>query len=353
MSHRKIILVEPKYYTQFPPVGLLKFSTYHKQKGDSVQYVKGFVELDYEPDLIYVTSLFTWTWRPVWDVIRQYKTKYPASKIILGGIYASVMPDHAKYSGADVIIQGICDKVENMPLDYSLVPKWDGSILFTSRGCGRKCGFCAVPRIEGKICKTRESIKDYVVDAHSRIILFDNNFLLNPHKDKIFAELREYDKYVDFNQGIDARLITEDIAIKISELKLDSTIRIAYDAKKDRDAVYNAIENLHQAGISKRSIFVYTLFNYTDTPADFFDRTRDILNWGAVCYPMRYEPLRAITKNSYVSPNWTIDEIEAIQAARRVIGYGGAFPAYTGLVDKITNAFGFADAFELRELKQK
>ena len=101
MSGRKILLVEPKYYTQFPPVGLLKFSTYHKRKGDSVQYTHGFTELNYEPDIIYVTSLFTWTWRPVWEVIKQYKSKYPHTKIILGGIYASVMPDHAKYSGAE------------------------------------------------------------------------------------------------------------------------------------------------------------------------------------------------------------------------------------------------------------
>ncbi|MDV0441776.1 hypothetical protein [Methanorbis furvi] len=353
MSNRNILLVQPKYYTQFPPVGLLKISTYHKRRGDNVQYVQGCQSLEYDPDIIYVTSLFTWTWRQVWESIKYYKTWHPSSKIILGGIYASVMPDHAKYSGADQIRSGICDKVENMPLDYTLVPDWDGSILFTSRGCGRKCGFCAVPKIEGKLCKTRSSIKEYIIETHSRIILFDNNFLLNPHKYEIFQELNEYDKRVDFNQGIDARLITEKIANQISGLKLDSTIRIAYDSRKDHDAVGNAIKILSDAGISKRNIFVYTLFNYTDTPADFFDRTRDILNWGAVSYPMRYEPLRAITKNSYVSPNWTIEEIEAIQAARRVIGYGGAFPAYTGLVDKITNAFGFEDAFELRRVKEK
>lgn len=353
MPDRQIVLVEPKYYTRFPPIGLLKISTYHKEKGDFVQYIHGFRELSYEPDIIYVTSLFTWAWRPVWEVIRQYKMAYPHAKIILGGIYASVMPDHAKYSGADVIHQGLCNKVEDMPLDYSLVPDWDGSILFTSRGCGRRCGFCAVPRIEGKMCKARETIKDYVVDSHSRIVLFDNNFLMNPHKDKIFKELREYDKRVDFNQGIDARLITEEVAANIGELKLDSTIRIAYDTKNEKEAVRRAIDLLSQVGISKRDIFVYTLFNYMDTPDDFFDRTRDILNWGAVCYPMRYEPLRAITKNSYVSPNWTIKKIEAIQAARRVIGYGGAFPAYTGLVNKITTASGFDDAFELWGVKQK
>jgi len=353
MSNRKVLLVEPKYYTQFPPVGLLKFSTYHKQLGDDVLYVKGCVDVNFVPELIYVTSLFTWTWKPVWEAIKFYKAKFPEAKIILGGIYASVMPEHAKYSGADEIRPGLCDKVESLPLDYSLVPEWDGSILFASRGCNRKCGFCAVPRIEGTLCRAHESIKDYVVDSHSKIIFFDNNFLYNPYKDKIFKELKDFDKKVDFNQGVDARLITEDVASKIGELKLDSTIRIAYDSSKDGKAVERAIRYLSNVGISKRAIFVYTLFNYNDTPADFYERIKNIMNWGAVSYPMRYEPLSAITKNSYVSPNWTIERIEMIQSARRVIGFGGAFPAYEGLVKKINNASGFDEAFELREIKNK
>ena len=163
----------------------------------------------------------------------------------------------------------------------------------------------------------------------------------------IFKELLDFEKKVDFNQGIDARFVTEPIAKMIASLKLDSTIRLAYDSPNQQKYVKQAIERLFNAGISKRDIFVYTLFNYTSPAEEFFHRVREILNWGAVCYPMRYESLYTLEKNSYISPIWNLQQIELVQHARRVIGYGGAFPAYAGLVNKFNNASGFIEAFEL------
>jgi hypothetical protein len=66
---------------------------------------------------------------------------------------------------------------------------------------------------------------------------------------------------------------------------------------------------------------------------------------------MRYQPLNgqyAFDKDSYVSPRWTPEQLDMVAAARRVIGFGGAFPPYEGLVKKFYDARGFADAFELR-----
>jgi hypothetical protein len=68
---------------------------------------------------------------------------------------------------------------------------------------------------------------------------------------------------------------------------------------------------------------------------------------------MRYEPLYTLEKNMFVSPKWDIKKIDLVQQARRVIGYGGAFPAYKGLVNKFNDANGFEDAFGLRELKSR
>ena len=61
--------------------------------------------------------------------------------------------------------------------------------------------------------------------------------------------------------------------------------------------------------------------------------------------PVRYQPLETYVKNSYVSPNWTIEQVEMIARARRVIGYGGAFPPYGGLRKKFSNAGTFEEAF--------
>jgi hypothetical protein len=346
-----ILLVEPAYYSKFPPIGLLKISSYHKSKRDTTEYID-FKNKDKRipkktPKKIYITSLFTWARQPVWDAVAFYKNEFPEAEVWLGGIYASLLPEHAKLSGADRIYRGLFSDAENVMPDYDLVPDWDGSIVFSSRGCCNKCDFCAVPRLEGKMNSLKKSIKPFVLDRHSKIIFFDNNFLASKYRMNIFKELIDFDKKVDFNQGIDARLITEPIAKMIASLKLDSTVRLAYDSHDQQKYVKRAIDRLINFGIKKRDIFVYTLFNYTDTPDEFFNRVREILNWGVVCYPMRYESLFTIEKNSYISHTWNIKKIELVQHARRVIGYGGAFPAYEGLVNKFNNASGFEEAFEL------
>nr|WP_320160784.1 hypothetical protein [uncultured Methanoregula sp.] len=346
-----ILLIEPAYYSKFPPVGLLKLSAYHKSKGDTTELIN-FEKKDQRlpkktPKKIYVTSLFTWAKQPVWDAVAFYKNAFPKSELWLGGIYASLLPDHAKLSGADKIYQGLFPDAEDLVPDYDLVPQWDGSIIFSSRGCCNNCDFCAVPRLEGKMNSMRKSIAPFVMERHSKIIFFDNNFLANKYRMDIFKELIDFDKKVDFNQGIDARLITEPVAKMIASLKLDSTVRLAYDSHDQQKYVKRAVDRLLEVGIKKRDIFVYTLFNYTDTPEEFFHRVREILSWGVVCYPMRYESLYTIEKNSYISPNWDIQKIELVQHARRVIGYGGAFPAYEGLVNKFNKASGFQEAFEL------
>jgi hypothetical protein len=99
----KILLVEPDYYTRYPPLGLLKLAAYHRDKGDEIKLVRGCVYPTLKPDRIYVTSLFTWTWKPVWQAVAFYKKMFPQSEVWLGGLYASLMPDHAKESGADYI----------------------------------------------------------------------------------------------------------------------------------------------------------------------------------------------------------------------------------------------------------
>lgn len=128
-------------------------------------------------------------------------------------------------------------------------------------------------------------------------------------------------------------------------------IRLAYDSDAIRESLCKAIDLLKGSGYDGRRIIVYCLYNFSETPEDFFQRIRDLLDWGVVAYPMRYEPLRAQAKNTYVAPSWTAEELEMIAQARRVIGYGGAFPPYEGLRRKFSRARNFAEAFELRPVR--
>ena len=287
---------------------------------------------------------------PVWRSVRHFKAKYPDAEIQLGGIYASILPKHAKLSGADLVHVGVIPETENLVPDYDLVPEWDGSIIHASRGCNNSCLYCAVPYIEGKLSSERNSIKKFVWPGHSKIIFFDNNIFASCYWKDIFREVIELDKEVDFNQGLEARLITDEAAQLLSQMKIP-LVRLAYDTPDQKNHVKKAIVKLQKYGISKRNISVYALFNYTETPDEFFERVRDILNWGAVCYPMQFQPCETLKKNSYISIKWTKKQVNMVASARRVIGYGGAFPPYQALIDKWNKCNDFEEAFTLEPRK--
>jgi hypothetical protein len=339
-----ILLVEPSYYTRYPPLGLLKLASYHRVKGDSVELIRGCSFPDRKPDKVYVTSLFTWGWKEVWEAVRYYKSLFPTAEICLGGIYASLMPEHAKLSGADQVHIGLVKQAEDLLPAYDLVPQWEWSILFASRGCPNRCSFCAVPILEGRLNSCKESIKHLVYPGHNRLILWDNNILASPNWGSIVAEAIQLGIAVDYNQGLDAKLVTPEVAETLSKLKM-SCVRLAYDFNAKGKYVKNAIELLTSKGIRGREIFVYVLYNFNDTPDNFFERVSDILTWGAVVFPMRFEPLDSIERNKYISPHWDKIRLEMIEKARRVLGFSGAFPPYSYLVQRFEQATGFDEAF--------
>jgi pyruvate-formate lyase-activating enzyme len=345
----RILLVEPDYYTRFPPLGLLKLTSYHRLVGDSVELVRGCRQVKDEPKRIYVTSLFTWAWRPVWEAVRYYKRLFPKAEVWLGGIYASLLTRHAEASGADRVWSGIFPEAEDLMPAYDLVPEWQSTLLFTSRGCVRRCGFCSVPKLEGQLSRVKQGIRSMIYPGHNKVVFFDNNILASSTWRSIFQELVELEIKVDFNQGLDARLINDEAAELISNMRIEPFVRLAYDYKGVRDYLERAIRTLKEHGVNGREIMVYILFNYLDDPEDFFERVLDVLRWGAVAYPMRYEPLTTLEKNKYVSPRWTKDEVEMVQKARRVLGFGGAFPPYSALIEKFERAKDFGEAFSLRE----
>jgi hypothetical protein len=288
----------------------------------------------------------------VWEAVRFYSEVFPKAELWLGGLYASLMPEHAALCGINPnnIFRGIFWKAEDLCPDYSLVPEWNkkvgGSIVFSSRGCLNSCSFCVVPRIEGKLNAERSSIKPLVWPGHKKVILFDNNFLASSKWASVLDEIQELDLRVDFNQGLDARLITDRVAKRISEARIDRFVRLSYDYLGIGSSVKKAINHLKSHGISGRNILVYTLFNFTDSPDDLFKRIKDTLSWGAVSYPMRYQPTNALKKNIYIAPKWDSKRVEAIQRARRVIGSGGALPPYEGMLKvKVEGCNTFDEAF--------
>lgn len=341
-----VLLVEPDYYTRFPPLGLLKLSTWHKAQGHTVEFMRGVGKPQGRPDLVCVTSLFTYSWKPVHDAVAHYRMEFPSALIQLGGIYASLMPEHAASTKAEISI-GLVPEAEELLPDYTLVPDWDASIVFTSRGCIRHCSFCSVPKIEPEF-EPRSSVRSLIASWHRQVSIWDNNFLASPFASHILDELAELRKTVDFNQGLDARLVTPLLAEKLARIP-QRLVRMAYDSIGERRAVRKAIQHLSEAGVRKKKVVIYVLFNFRDSPDDFLKRIQDLMDWDVTAYPMRFEPLDSLKKNTSIAPKWTADELEMVADARRVLGYAGAWPPTPGLKKKFLEAKSFEEAMSLRE----
>jgi hypothetical protein len=345
----------------------MKLASYHKSRGDDVKFVRGINnDLNFNPDKIEITSLFTYAWQPVHKAIEFYRNRFPDANMELGGIYASIMPERVKtiYPFLSIHI-GLCKEAERYLPNYDILKDtkkwndWDGSMIFASRGCVRRCPFCVVPRLEGSISPVLSNVQNYIYPGHKRIILLDNNFLASPNWKIILKELKEINLPADFNQGLDARLMDEEKAGMLANLKV-STYRFAYDYLGEKAAVSAAIDMLSDQGIKRRYILIYSLYNFYDenktigdTPKTFLKRINDVLEMGCTIYPMRFEPLNSLKKNQYISRYWKKSQLEAIARARRVIGYGGAFPPYEGLINKFKDASDFDDAFRLRPEKKR
>ncbi|MEK7477208.1 MAG: cobalamin B12-binding domain-containing protein [Candidatus Coatesbacteria bacterium] len=349
----KVLLVEPPrsrtYYTKYPPLGLLKIGAHHKRLGHEVRLVRGQLEDGWKPDAVYITSLFTYAYGAVHQMIDYYAATCKRTRIVVGGIYATLCADQLerKYGKRINVQRGVMgEHIDRILPDYSLVPDWTTSIVFSSRGCIRRCPYCSVKMLE-PVFAAYPSIKNQIWPEHKSIVLWDNNFLASPHWEKVCSELEALGKEVDFNQGLDARLVTQDVARRLMRLRL-KMVRFAYDSLQVREPLRRAIEVFKGLGLRGREISVYCLYNFQDTPEDFRQRVSDLLTWGVVAYPMRFEPLEARPKSTHVDRGWTEAELEMVADARRVVGYGGAFPPAVGLVEKIGASKTFGDAFSLR-----
>lgn len=347
-----ILLVEPDFkYVKYPPLGLLKLATYYRNAGHTCALVrKKEVYKGIDPDVVCITSLFTYSWEPVIKTYYKYKNFYPKANFKIGGIYASLLPDHIKeYCAEAEIFSGAFEELDNIMPAWDLVPNWNSSIIFTSRGCPKNCAFCSVKTIEPNYRCFDIDLESLIYPNHQKLIIQDNNILADKmHWNKIYNQLQKLTINIDFNQGLDVKYIDWKTANELKSIKLP-IVRIAYDTLHERNNVLKAIDNLKSAGFRGKNIMVYTLFNFHDSPDNFLARFKDLLEYEVVCYPMKYEPNNSLKKNSYISEYWSEDDLEMIADARRVLGWGGAFIPHEGLRKKILKAKTFYEAFELRE----
>lgn len=217
--------------TRFPNYALMKLSAWHKSQGDTVEWwtpMKAY-------DRVYSSKVFTYT--PTCE--------YLPADAVKGGT------GYGEYGELPAEIDAC------LP-DYSIYPDVDYAIGFLTRGCIRQCPWCIVPRKEGHIQPYR-TWKEIKRPDSSDIVLMDNNILACPHgvdqlKDMIGKAVR-----IDINQGLDARLITPEIAAILGKLKWIRFVRMSCDTDEMLPIIIEKARLLNANGIKNWRLFVYVL----------------------------------------------------------------------------------------------
>jgi len=338
-----ILLVEPQYKNKYPPLALLKISSYHKKRRDNVTFIKGTLVKGKHDELInkrwhkiYITTLFTFHWNIVVDTIKHYKRLFGSnSEIRIGGIMASLMRDELEKEVGITPYFGIWKEIEKYKPDYDLLkqfnymPDWNASIGFLTRGCPNKCKFCAVNILEAN-CDINEytPLKNIIDKTKKDLLLLDNNVLASEKFPQIIEEIKKNgfhkdakfngrNRYVDFNQGIDARLLNEEKMKLLSQIAINP-LRIAFDSIKFKDIYINRVLLAKKHGIRHLSNFI--LFNYNDDPKDFYERLRINIelnrryDLNIFSFPMKFVPLNAKDrKQNGQKTGWTNKELRGLQ----------------------------------------
>lgn len=256
--------------TGFPNLALMKLSAWHKSVGDSVEWWNPLESFD----RVYSSKVFTFT----------PENPYLPKNTIKGGTGYGIMDE-------------LPPKVDDMFPDYSIYPKCKHAIGFLTRGCIRACPWCIVPKKEGKIrpYSTWWEIKR----PDSRDIVFmDNNVLACQHGLEQIEDMGGKDVRVDFNQGLDARLITDDVAKLLARLKWIRFIRMSADTDAMLDVVLAAIDKLGRYGVKPYRMFVYVLVQ------DVESAERRVIKLREIGVNPFAQPYRDFTTNAEPPKEW-------------------------------------------------
>lgn len=523
-NKRNILLIEPGYKNKYPPIGLMKLATYHRNLGDNVVFYKGdlkyFVLNEIYNDLIQslkkidntinwhksknqiieyiktgkkalfndiisnskyeialshwlvyfkdyyrkkkylknpkwnricITTLFTFHWKITIETIEFAKKLVKnENELKIGGVLATVLADEVYKATGIKPHKGLLNKpgnlddnniiIDELPLDYSILdeidykyPENNAYYGYMTRGCIRKCPFCAVWKIEPKF-NQYISLKDKIEQTKKiygeqrNLLLLDNNVLASKKFPEIIKEIKasgfvknakfiepnyldiaitnlkkglnerayvnksfiliqsllqkvknrdqqdlynlldEYNllkietttkskilfvypeiknlfekyrnktpkqRYVDFNQGVDVRLLDEDKMRLLSEIPINP-LRIAFDSMKYEKVYTRAIELAAKYGI--RNLSNYLLYNEKDKPEELYQRLKinielcESLNINIYSFPMKFHPINGdkwYKNRNYLGKYWNRKYIRAIQtvlnATKGKIGKGQSF----------------------------
>lgn len=252
----------------FPNLSLMKISAWHKAKGDEVEWWWGFSEYD----RVYMSKVFDETYTP------DHFEPCNAAEIIKGGTGYGLE-------------NKLPDEIEHMYPDYGLYPQYtkDTAYGFLTRGCPNNCPFCIVCAKEGRKSYKVADLSEWW-DGQKNIVLCDPNILACREHMDLLGQLASSKAWVDMNQGVDARLLTESNIEALNHVKI-KTIHFAWDLMKNSAAILKGLELYNQLGKikDKRRKLVYVLTNFDTTMEENLYRIYRLRDVGYDPFVMVYD----------------------------------------------------------------
>ena len=264
--------------SNYPNLALMKISSYHKARGDNVEWYNPLCSYD----KVYIAKVFSFT------------------------------PDYGYYINADQVEKGgtgydikkvLLPEIDRMIPDYDLY-NVDKNLAygFLTRGCPNHCKWCVVPKKEGNIA-TYMDIEEIAVNGRKNIILMDNNILASDYGLQQIEKIISMGVRVDFNQGLDARLVTDDIARLLARVKWIKRIRFGCDTPGQIAECERATALIDKYGYKGEYFFYCILLK------DFKEAFERVNHWkkkGGRFLP-HCQPYRDLNNPRQIFPQWQKD----------------------------------------------
>jgi hypothetical protein len=262
----------------FPNLPLMKISAYHKSLGHDVEW--------YDPlfsehkDKVYVSKVFAFS--PDFEYyIDADEVSYGGSGYCISLVDGKEVYDKSK----DIDLP---PEIEHIYPDYSLYGIEDTAYGFLTRGCPRGCDFCHVAAKEGRKAYKVADLNEFW-SGQKNIVLCDPNILACREWRDLLQQLIDSNAYVEFNQGLDIRLMTQEKAEMIKRIKVKN-IHFAWDRFEDKEKILPKLKMFKDiTGINYRKLGVYVLCNFDTTFEQDLERIYTLRDYGFSPYVMLYD----------------------------------------------------------------
>lgn len=266
----------------FPNLALMKISAWHKERGDTVEWWwSDFIHYD----IVYMSKVFSYS--------EDVAAPINADTVIKGGTGYAITMDGMKEAYSKEADPQLPQEIESIYPDYSLYQEWgtDTAIGFLTRGCPRNCGFCHVAGKEGLHSRKVANLEQFW-SGQKNIEIMDPNILASPDRMELLEQLKNSRAKVNFNQGLDIRLMTQEIAILLGEMRI-KRLHFAWDnPQDDLEKHFLQFAEWYRRKDPAGKV-VYVLTNYTSTPEEDLHRVYALRDMGYDPYVMIYNKAQA------------------------------------------------------------